>query len=54
MPSMIFILALIGALAVSVPALLGSYAAVGNLYIIIIKIVCTVLTAAIPLLISKK
>ena len=54
MPSMIFILALVGALAVSVPALLGSYAAVGSLYIIIIKIVCTVLTAAIPLLISKK
>ena len=54
MPSMIFILALVGALAVSVPALLGSYAAVGSLYIIIIKIVCTVLTAAIPLLVSKK
>lgn len=54
LPTMVLVLALIGAFAVSLPALLGNIIFVGNLYIIILKIVCTVLTVAVPLLISKK
>lgn len=54
LPAIIFICILAGALAVAVPALLNNVALTGNLYIIIIRIICTVITAAVPVLISEK
>lgn len=54
LPTMILILSFAGALLVAVPVLSGNIEAVGSLYIMIIKIICTVLAVAVPSLISRK
>lgn len=54
LPTMMFIFIIAGALAVAVPALLSNIYLTGNLYIIIIRIICTAVTAAVPILLSEK
>lgn len=54
LPPIFFALSLAGALAVAIPIILSGNATTGNLYIILLRIICTAVATAVPMFISNK